>query len=320
MIYLGIDLGGTNIKVAAVDAAGKILAESARPTNLPRSAEAVADDIALTMEAVLLEGNFAREDIAGVGFGCPGMVDDEAGVVLYSNNLAWEDFDLRSYLKEKTGFSIRLANDANAAALGEALVGGAKGAHSAAILTLGTGVGCGVVLEGKMLTGYTGAASELGHMVVHADGVPCTCGRKGCLESYVSATGLIRMTKEAMEENPGSLMCEIAKEDGRVTGRTAFLAKEKGDIAGSEVVEKYIHYLAIGVANVVNIFFPEVIALSGGVANEGESLLVPLRAEVAKMSYGADHAKKHTRIQSCTLGYQSGVIGAAMVCREGEQA
>ena len=320
MLYLGVDLGGTNIKAALVTNGGGIVCEGSRPTNLPRTAEAVCDDIA-SLCAELAGGcdcgSLAGGEIGGIGIGCPGTVDDAGGMVLYSNNLAWERFPMGPYLREKTGLPVYLANDANAAAFGEAVAGCAKNAESAVILTLGTGVGGGIVLGNKLLTGYTGAAAEPGHMAI-TDGpgaVRCTCGRRGCLESYASATALIRMTKETMAAHPESRMHALAKEGG-VTGRTAFDAKQAGDAAGAAVVAQYVHYLSLGVANLINIFFPEVIGLSGGVANQGENLLIPLRAEVENQVFGHDYAVKKTRIVCCTLGYRAGVIGAALLARK----
>ena len=312
MNTLGVDLGGTNIKVALVDATGNILREGSRPTNLPRPAEAVCDDIAALCREVA--GN---DPVAGVGIGCPGTVEDATGTVLYSNNLAWSNFAMGPYLQAKLGLPVCLANDANAAAYGEALAGCAKGAHSAVILTLGTGVGGGVVIEGKLLTGYTGAAAELGHMVIRdtEDALLCTCGRRGDLEAYASATALIRRTREAMAAHPESKLWQLAPSLEDVTGRTAFDGRDAGDAVAVEVVNAYVHDLAVGVANLINIFFPEVIGLSGGIANQGEALLAPLRAEAEPLVFGADFAKKKTRITTCTLGYRAGVIGAALLAR-----
>ena len=308
-LYLGVDLGGTNIKAALVNAEGNILKESSVPTNLPRPAEAVCDDIAALCTA-LADG----VRVHGIGVGCPGTVD--GGVVRYSNNLNWHDFAMADYLQGKTGLPVRLANDANAAALGEALAGCAKGAESAVIVTLGTGVGGGVVLNGKLLTGYTGAASEPGHTVIcDTPNAPlCTCGRRGCFEAYASATALIRMTRQTMDAHPESALHTVAA-NGTVNGRTAFDAAELGDAAAKQVVDNYIHYLAVGIANLINMFFPQVIGLSGGIANQGENLLRPLRVAVQPMIFGDEYAKKHTALTTCTLGYRAGVIGAALLNR-----
>ena len=314
MYYIGIDLGGTNIKGALVSETGEIAREVSRPTRVELGAEAVCDGIAAVITE--LSSGVDRTLLGGVGLGCPGTVDDETGCVLYANNLGWKNFDLRAAVKSRTDFDLRIGNDANVAALAEALVGCAKGAQSAVIVTLGTGVGGGVVLGGKLLTGCTGAASELGHMVIAENGEECTCGRRGCFESYSSATALIRDTKRAMAAHPESLLHAIAAENGGVDGCTAFLAKSHGDEAGAKVVEDYIEHLACGLTNLVNIFFPEVLALSGGVANQGEALLAPLRERVRERSFGSRYAVSHTRIERCTLGYRAGVIGAAMLVRK----
>ena len=308
--YIGIDLGGTNIKGALVNEQGEIVKQNTCPTHAEQGVEAVTETIA-DMIRDLVEG----KTVSGVGMGCPGTVDDKAGTVVYACNIGWVDYDVRTALKELTGYSVRLVNDANAAALAEVVAGAAKGAESAVVVTLGTGVGGGVVIGGRLLTGYTGAASELGHMVIVSDGEECACGRKGCFEAYASATALIRMTREAMAKHPESAMHQIAAEQG-VDGRTAFTAQQMGDTAGDEVVREYVHYLSIGIANIVNIFFPEVIALSGGVANQGENLLVPLREKVGQQEYGAAYTAKHPRIVCCTLGNTAGMIGAAMFAKD----
>lgn len=309
--YIGIDLGGTNIKGALVNENGEIVKQTTCPTHAEQGVEAVTETIADMIRDLAKDAT-----VGGVGLGCPGTVDDKAGTVIYACNIGWVDYDVCTALKELTGYDVRLVNDANAAALAEVVVGAAKGAESAVVVTLGTGVGGGVVIDGKLLTGYTGAASELGHMVIVADGEDCGCGRKGCFEAYASATALIRMTHEAMAKHPESAMHQIAVEQGAVDGRTAFTAQQMGDMAGDEVVKEYVHYLSIGIANIVNIFFPEVIALSGGVANQGENLLVPLREKVGQQEYGAAYTAKHPRIVCCTLGNTAGMIGAAMFAKD----
>ena len=313
MNYIGIDLGGTNIKGALVSAGGKILKEHSVETRVDLGPEAVAARIGAVITS-LCEG----EDIAavgGVGVGCPGTVDDASGIVRFAANLDFVNFDLRGALRAHTDLPIHLGNDANAAALGEALFGCGRGAESTIVVTLGTGVGGGVVLGGRLLTGYTGAASELGHMVIVEGGEECTCGSRGCFEAYCSATALIRDTKRAMDAHPESLLHAVAKQSGGVDGRTAFLAREQGDAAAAQVVDAYIEHLACGLTNLVDIFFPEVLALSGGVANQGDALLLPLRKLVHERSFGSRYAVSHTRLELCTLGYRAGVIGAAMLAR-----
>ena len=282
MHYIGIDLGGTSIKGAVVTEGGTILKEASCPTQRESGPEHVAREIADLITA-LAEG-YDPQAIGGVGVGCPGIVEDHSGIVRYSANLHWENFDLRAAVQKYSGYTVRLANDANAAAL-----------------------------NGKILTGCTGGAAELGHMVVEDGGALCACGRKGCFEAYASATGLIRMAKEAMAQHPESLLHATAAEVGDVNGQTIFRAKEQGDPTAAAVVDRYIHYLSVGIANVINCFFPEVVALSGGIANQGEALLAPLREAVAPQVYGNQYLQTHTRILGCTLGYHAGIIGAAML-------
>ena len=315
MYYLGIDLGGTNIKGAVVTEEGAILREESCPTQAEQGAEAVTDRIGALLRA--LAGGYAPGEIGGVGVGCPGTVDPRRGIVVYAVNLGWSLYDLRSALRKRTGFEVLLVNDANAAALGEAAAGCARNAESAVVLTLGTGLGGGVVLNGRLLTGYAGAASELGHRVIAEEGVPCSCGRRGCWEAYASATALIRQTREAMAGHPESLLHEVAQAHGGVDGQTAFLASNLGDAAAAAVVNQYIRYLSAGVANIINIFYPQVVALSGGIANQGEALLEPLRQMVAPQVYGGAYLDRHTQIVQCTLGYRAGVIGAALAAQQG---
>lgn len=314
-MFLGVDLGGTNIKVALVNEACEIMAQASRPTALPRPAEAVCDDMVLTMRQVLEEAGLAFTDLAGIGVGCPGRVDDETGIVVYSNNLGWHNFDMRGYLQPRTGFCVQLGNDANVAALGEVFAGSAKGAESAVIITLGTGVGSGVVQNGQILTGYGRGASEIGHMVIQQGGELCTCGRRGCFESYASATALVRITKTAIEQNPQSLLAQIAAKEQEVNGKTAFTAAGQGDEAGRGVVEEYIHYLGCGLANIINIFQPQIICLSGGISKQGENLLEPLRRVVYPQVFGGAD-ERVAKIEICSLGHNAGVIGAAMLAKQ----
>ena len=317
MYRIGIDLGGTNIAVGLVDESMSIIEKQSMPTLSERAPEAIVDDMAELCRRVAAAKGVPMTEIASVGVASPGIADDATGRVEYANNLPFRKFPLAALIRERLGnVEVHIANDANAAAWGEAVAGAAKGTSDSVMITLGTGVGGGVVLDGKMLTGYTGAASELGHMVIRAGGEECTCGRRGCFEAYASATALIRETKRAMAAHPESRMHAVAEENGAVDGRTAFIAAQRGDAAAQAVVDRYLDDLACGVANIVNIFFPEVIALSGGVANQGDALLVPLRERVRALSYGSRYAVRHTRIELCTLGYRAGVIGAALLAKQ----
>ena len=317
MYYLGVDVGGTNIAVGIVDENNAIIAKASHPTPVPCTEDAFCDAILAVCNDALAKAGLTLDDVPWIGIGCPGTVNRATGIIEFANNLYFKNFKLRDMMAERTnGKLVILENDANAAAYGEYQAGALAGADNALAITLGTGVGGGVVLDGKMLTGYTGAASELGHMVIRAGGEECTCGRRGCFEAYASATALIRETKRAMAAHPESRMHAAAEENGAVDGRTAFIAAQRGDAAAQAVVDRYLDDLACGVANIVNIFFPEVIALSGGVANQGDTLLVPLRERVRALSYGSRYAVRHTRIELCTLGYRAGVIGAALLAKQ----
>ena len=315
MLYIGVDLGGTGIKAGVVDERGEILSKGSTPTMKERPYQAIIRDIAALCEDVAKQANVAMADIAAIGVGVPGICDPKTGIIPFCTNLGWHEVPFVAEMGKYLPNRVVVDNDATVAGYAESIAGVSKGTKSSVFITLGTGVGGGVVLGGKLLTGYTGAASELGHMVIAENGEECTCGSRGCFEAYSSATALIRDTKRAMAAHPKSLLHTIAAENGGVDGRTAFLAKERGDEAGTQVVENYIEHLTCALTNLVNIFFPEVLALSGGVANQGEVLLAPLREKVRARSFGARYAASHTRIELCTLGYRAGMIGAAMLAR-----
>lgn len=209
------------------------------------------------------------------------------------------------------GKKVYVENDANAAAWGEFLAGSGKGTDSMIMITLGTGVGSGIIDNGHLLTGAYGKGAEIGHMVIHLDGEKCTCGRKGCFEAYASATALINQTKKAMKENPDSEMWKIAKTLSKVNGRTAFTAKDK---VAKDVVKQYLNYLSEGVVNVVNVFQPEIICIGGGVSNAGEKILKPIRKKIKAYSF-ARFGKKQTEVQIAKLGNDAGIIGAALLCK-----
>ena len=219
---------------------------------------------------------------------------------------------LRADTEKEFGVPVYLENDANAAAFGEFLAGSAKGANSAVVITLGTGVGSGIVIDGKIYRGSNYAGGEIGHTVIVMDGLPCTCGRRGCFEAYSSATGLVHMTTQASELNPDSLMTKLIREEGKVSARTAYKAMKAGDPVGKAVTEQYVKYLSCGIANVINTFQPDILCIGGGVCNEGDNLLIPLKAAVAEQIY-SKHSAKNTEIVICSLGNDAGIIGAAML-------
>lgn len=308
--YIGIDLGGTNIAAGVVDSEFKILAKASTPTNRPRSCREICKDmVKVSLEAVETAG-LTISQIESVGIGSPGTVNSDTGVIEYANNLDFYNEPVAEYIANDLGKPVYVENDANAAAYGEFVAGAAKGAQDAVCITLGTGVGGGIIIGGKIYSGFNFAGAEIGHTVVEVDGVQCTCGRKGCFEVYSSATGLIRMTKEAMDAHPESKMHEMMGD--HISGRLAFNAMRAGDEAAKGVVDKYIKYLAVGIANTINVFQPEVLCIGGGVCNEGDALMEPLKEAVREQVY-SKRSEKNTRIVRAELGNEAGIIGAAFL-------
>ena len=312
MYRIGVDLGGTNIAVGLVDENYKIVCKKSIPTGAEREGEYIVDDMAKLCVDVCNEANVDIKDIVSVGIATPGIANHDTGVVEYANNLHFKNFPIGNLLSDKLGgVKVYIENDANCAALGEALAGSGKGKKSFIAVTLGTGVGSGIVLDGQILTGCNDAGGELGHMVIKFDGEPCNCGRIGCWERYASATALVNQTKAAMLEHKDSVMWQLASGDvNNAGGRTAFDAMRIGDKWGSEVVDNYIRYIAVGTTNIVNIFQPEMICFGGGICNEGETLLAPIREHVARERYSKKQ-EIQTEICRATLGNDAGIIGAA---------
>ncbi len=310
--YVGIDLGGTNIVAGVVDENYQILDKATMKTNCPRPADAIAADMAECALQAIQNAGLTPEQVEWIGIGTPGIANSETGIIEYANNLGFENVPMVKWISEKTGRPTFIENDANAAAYGEYVAGAAKGAVNAVCITLGTGVGGGIVIDGKIYSGSNSAGAEIGHTVLQMDGPACTCGRHGCFEVYSSATGLVRMTNEAMAEHPESLMHKMAEEKGKVTARTAFDAMRAGDAAAKSVVDFYIKALAVGITNTINIFQPDILCIGGGVCNEGDALLIPVKELVAKEVY-TRNSEKNTEIVIAKLGNDAGIIGAAFL-------
>ncbi|MBQ3416588.1 MAG: ROK family glucokinase [Ruminococcus sp.] len=312
---VGIDLGGTNIVAGVVDNKYNIVAKAECKTAVPRPEAEICDSMAAVVKEALKKAKVKMDDVAHIGIGVPGAVNPETRVVETSPNLFFQNWEIAQMMEERLHKYVKVENDANAAALGEFLAGSAKGSKNAIAITLGTGVGGGIIIDGKIYSGSNYAGAELGHMVIVKDGNLCGCGRKGCWEAYASATALINMTKEAIKnEKPEfSYMLNAVNGDlDQVNGKTAFDAMKDGDATGTEVVNKFISYLATGIINVINIFQPDVLCIGGGVSRQGETLLAPLRAIVEQERF-TKHNDKQTVICAATLGNDAGIIGAAML-------
>lgn len=314
MYKVGVDLGGTNIAVGIIDENYKIIGRGKTKTALPRPAEDIFEDICKCVKVAVENAGLTMDIVESIGIGTPGSVDKENGVITYANNLDFNNVPAVEYMhREFPDKKIYIENDANCAALGEALAGSGVGKNSFIAVTLGTGVGGGIVLNGKLLTGCNDAGGEIGHIVIKFDGEKCNCDRVGCWERYASATALINQTKAAMNEHKDSKMWELCSGDiNKAGGRTAFDAMRLGDEWGKKVVDTYIEYIGIGTTNIVNIFQPEMVCFGGGICNEGETLLAPLREYVRKTQYNK-RTPKNTELCVATLGNDAGIIGAALV-------
>ena len=311
MYNIGIDLGGTNIKVGLVNENYEIVAKASTPTDLPRPAEEIVKSMVDTMWKALNEAKVTIGEVNSVGIGTPGVANRNSGIVLYSCNLGFKNTNLRELFSKFLKIPLYVENDANAAAFGEVLAGAGKGYKDVVVVTLGTGVGGGIIIDGKIYTGFNFCGAEIGHTVIEYNGRQCSCGRKGCFEAYSSATALINMTKEAMEEHKDSKMWEIAggSLDG-VDGKTAFDGMRADDQAAKGVVDMYIDYLGCGLTNIINTFQPEMLLIGGGICKEGENLTKPLNEIIRRDSYCVD-AERITKLDICKLGNDAGIIGAA---------
>ena len=292
---LGVDLGGTNIAVGVVDEDNRIVSKVSTPTALPRPADAIAASIAEACIKAIGEAGIEREDIVSVGVGTPGAVNS-SGIVENDANLGFVNTPLRDMIYDLLKIKTFIGNDANCAALGEQVAGAGRGTKNFIMVTLGTGVGGGIVMDGKLLTGVNGAAGEIGHMVIDHEGIPCQCGRIGCFEQYASASALARFALEQNLDVKGA--------------RDVFDLAQTGNLIAAEVLDSYFDYLSTGIANLINIFQPEMIAIGGGIAEQGESLLEPLMKKVEDKRY-TKYSKNQTVITVATLGNDAGIIGAA---------
>lgn len=308
---IGVDLGGTNIAIGLVDLnSNSIVRTHSIKTNAPRDCESIVSDINDVCKMLCSMEKISMDDVAWIGIATPGIVKD--GVVIAAFNLGWTNEPLVDIAARITGRPAFVANDANAAAYAEAMWGAGKGKRSLIALTIGTGVGGGIIIDGKIWEGMNGFAAELGHMVLERDGRTCSCGKRGCIEAYCSATALVSETKRYIKMHPESSMWkDIGGDISRVNGKTVFAAMKCGDKTAKLVFDEFISYLAHGVSNIVNIFQPDVVCIGGGISKEGEVLIAPLREEVLKSAFGFDGSR--TKIVAATFKNDAGIIGAALL-------
>ena len=319
MYYLGIDLGGTNIAAGIVNEKFEIVKKKSTPTLANRDGKLIIKDMAELCRSLIADCGLTLKDIAYAGIATPGTANSETGVVEYANNLPFKNFPIADLLKEYLGVEkVYIENDANAAAKAEAIAGAAKGAKYSVMITLGTGLGGGIVLDGKVYSGFNHAGAELGHIVIQKDGKQCSCGRRGCWETYSSATGLTNMTREhlikARAEGKKSLIEDmIGGNLDNCNARVSFAAMKQGDEVGKAIVDEYISYLASGIASIINIFQPNVLSIGGGVCGEKDYLLKPLIEQVFGQTYTKTGVSPQCEIKIAELGNDAGIVGAAVL-------
>lgn len=310
---IGIDLGGTNIAGGVVDETYHILYKDSIATKAQGTGEELLEDIVRFVHRLLKGTGMILSDIRQIGIGVPGTANKSTGVVEYANNLKSSDLPIIATLEERLGRPIFIENDANAAALGEYLVGNVKSISSFLMVTLGTGIGGGAILNGRLLEGCNYAAAEFGHMVIEKDGRQCTCGRKGCFEAYASVTALITMARELVKDNPNSLLYKVYKENHEnLNGQMICNCVRSGDEISIKVLNQYINYLAIGLTNLVNIFQPEVLCIGGGISAASDLFIDMLREQVKRESY-TTNSKVQTILKKASLGNDAGIVGAAFL-------
>ena len=317
---IGVDLGGTNIVVGAMSEDGdRQIGMHSQPTVPERGVDDVVDSMAAMVEetiaAVVRDAGASRDDILGVGIGAPGPLDRARGVVVVAPNLGWRDYPLRDALSERVGLPATLDNDANCATLGEWWQGAARGARDVVGLTIGTGIGGGIIIDGRLHHGASDVAGEIGHTTIDLTGRYCRCGNYGCLEAYASGPAIAQRAREALERDEISTLRRIVEGDlSRLTAATVYEAAKMGDALAREVVRDTATFLGAGIANLLNVFNPDVVVIAGGVTQAGEPLFDPLRAEVRRRAFRP--AVDSCRIVPGELPGTAGVVGAVATFRE----
>ena len=306
MYRIGIDLGGTNIAVGVVDEQHRIISEASRPTDAARPYIDVIGDMISTVEQALSAADLTAADCASIGVGSPGNCDSESGVVVRAYNLGWFNVPVCELLQRHFGIPAKLSNDANVAALAETVAGAAVGCRNMVLITLGTGVGGGIIIDGKIYAGMRSAGAELGHSLLVLDGEPCTCGRRGCWETYASVTALIRQGKRAAAQHPESLLAGVKG----MMGVDIFRCADQGDAAARQVVDRWCEYVAAGLTDIVNTLAPEKILIGGGISRQGERILEPMRKYIVTHCFGQQEGAI-PELRCAMLGNEAGIIGAA---------
>lgn len=313
-MFIGIDIGGTNTKVGIVSKLGRVVAFLSFKSNMPRDVKDFVKDIYFNVNQLLEQEKIKLEDIEGIGIGVPGVVN-EKNIIVASVNMGWYDLDIAALLKDYFNKPIYVGNDANCAMLAEWKFGGAKGANNAILVTLGTGIGSGIILDGKLFLGTHGMGGECGHMVIQHNGIKCNCGNRGCWEQYASAKALARRTQEVADQNPQSIMNEIIRKYKKASGHTCFEGAKRGDKVAKQLVDEYIDYIVCGLINLTQIFHPEVFIIGGGVAKEGSQFIKMIETKlnefITKNNFEPTVAVRHPVLEN-----NAGIVGAACLAMD----
>jgi glucokinase len=313
MYRIGVDLGGTNIATGVLNENNEIVGRGKVKTRAPRPAPEIFDSIKESVEMAIADAGISIDEVTSIGIGTPGSVNKATGEIEFSNNLQFNNVPAKEMLEARLKKPVYLENDANCAALGEAVAGCGNGVKDFVAVTLCTGVGSGIIIDGKIYRGSNFCGGEMGHMVINVDGIPCNCGRKGCWEKYASATALVSQAVEAMEGNRDSLHWKTCEGDlNKVDGKSIFDALDMGDAIAKAVVDKYLYYVSIGLANVINALQPEAVCIGGGISGQGEKILKPIR-DIVKAERYSVYADKQAAIIPAALGNDAGIIGAALL-------
>ncbi len=311
MFYIGIDFGGTYISAGIVDEKGNILLKKSTPTLAQRHYTEIIYDMAFVCKELISGINADYKDIKSIGIGSPGKIDAENGIIIYVNNLKFDNVNMKKEFSKFFDIPVFIDNDANCAAFGESISGACKGLKNSVTITLGTGIGGGIIIDGKIYSGSFFCGGEIGHMVIEHKGRQCTCGRKGCFESYCSTSALTRRMKDILVKNEDSQMYkDIEGNIENADTKMLFKFYKDGDFLAKEIVDEYIGYLADGITNIINIFQPEIIAVGGGISAQGDTILNPVIKLVERDVYGGI---LKTKITTAALGNDAGIVGAAML-------
>lgn len=312
MYYIGVDLGGTSIKAGLVDQSFNIVSMKSLPTRRERSAEEIIKDMASLCKTLIEEKGLTEKDISSIGIGCPGLASAKDGIILSSSNLNFENINVKEIMAKYIQLPVYVENDANCAAIGETVKGAAKGESEVVVLTFGTGIGGGLILNGNIYRGGFFGAGEVGHQVVRTElKHACGCGRKGCWEQYASASALVRNAKKVAESHPESLLVKNAPDQriDNINGKIIFEAAIAGDKVAIDVLDHYFDDMAVGIANMINILEPQMIVIGGGISAQKDYILKHLEPKIQKQMYGGLAMK--TKISIAELGNDAGIIGAA---------